>query len=140
MVVHRTHESLSPWLAQTGDNATCAANLDGTDLAVCVGGDGTVLWAALAVAPTAVRSVPSTQGVGRTSLPALTARSNARVSQPTTRKTTIENIALAQRRRDIGASNRGPSNQFFTADTILVVVRSARVREPDGDVLTPGEC
>ncbi|HZQ37895.1 MAG TPA: NAD(+)/NADH kinase, partial [Dehalococcoidia bacterium] len=42
---------LSPWLAQTGDNATCAANLDGTDLAVCVGGDGTVLWAARAVAP-----------------------------------------------------------------------------------------
>jgi len=42
---------LSPWLAQTGDNATCAANLNGTDLAVCVGGDGTVLWAARAVAP-----------------------------------------------------------------------------------------
>lgn len=43
--------SLSPWLAETGDNATCAANLEGTDLAVCVGGDGTVLWAARAVAP-----------------------------------------------------------------------------------------
>jgi NAD+ kinase len=53
---------LSPWLAQTGDDATCAANLGGTDLAVCVGGDGTVLWAARAVAPQGAHIVSVNMG------------------------------------------------------------------------------
>ncbi len=53
---------LSPWLAQTGDTATCAANLDGTDLAVCVGGDGTVLWAARTVAPRGAHIVSVNMG------------------------------------------------------------------------------
>ncbi len=53
---------LSPWLAPTGDNATCAANLNGTDLAVCVGGDGTVLWAARAVAPQGAHIVSVNMG------------------------------------------------------------------------------
>ena len=79
--------------------------------------------AALAVAPTAARSVPSTQGVGRTSEPDVTVMSNARVSQPTPRQTTTETIAVAQRRRDIEVADQGLPNQFFTADTILVVVQ-----------------
>jgi hypothetical protein len=61
------------------------------------------------------------------------------MSQPTTRETTIENSALAQRRREIGVSDQGPPHQFLTADTILVVLQSAWIREPDGDVPTPGE-
>jgi len=57
-VLHR----LSPWLAPTGDAAQVAAHLDGTDLAVCVGGDGTVLWAARTVAPQGAHIVSVNMG------------------------------------------------------------------------------
>jgi NAD+ kinase len=42
---------LDPWMAQTGDDVACADHMAATDLVVCVGGDGTVLWAARAAAP-----------------------------------------------------------------------------------------
>jgi NAD+ kinase len=39
------------WLAETGDDATAAREMAGTDLLVCVGGDGTTLWAARLAGP-----------------------------------------------------------------------------------------
>lgn len=42
------------WLAAAWDEAAGRANLEGTDLLVCVGGDGTMLWAARSVIPHAV--------------------------------------------------------------------------------------
>lgn len=53
---------LVPWLAQTGDIDTCLREMPGTDLVVCVGGDGTVLWAARTFAGRAAHIVSINKG------------------------------------------------------------------------------
>ncbi|HKZ50398.1 MAG TPA: NAD(+)/NADH kinase [Dehalococcoidia bacterium] len=42
------------WLVSAWDDEAARLNVEGTDLLICVGGDGTVLWAARAVIPHAV--------------------------------------------------------------------------------------
>ena len=50
------------WLAETGDEATVARHIGSTDLLVCIGGDGTVLWAARTAAPHPVPIVSINKG------------------------------------------------------------------------------
>lgn len=50
------------WLAETGDETAVARHMDGTDLLVCIGGDGTVLWAARAAVPHPVPIVSINKG------------------------------------------------------------------------------
>lgn len=52
----------STWLAHTGDDAAVAQHMPGTDLLVCIGGDGTVLWAARAAVPHPVPIVSVNMG------------------------------------------------------------------------------
>jgi NAD+ kinase len=45
------HSVKRTWLAKTGDEQAVAAHMQDTDLLICIGGDGTVLWAARAALP-----------------------------------------------------------------------------------------
>ncbi len=50
------------WLAETGDENTARRHLPNTDLLVCIGGDGTTLWAARMAAPHACHIVSVNMG------------------------------------------------------------------------------
>jgi len=50
------------WLAETGDETTAHVHMPGTDLLVCVGGDGTTLWAARLAAAFSCRIVSVNMG------------------------------------------------------------------------------
>jgi NAD+ kinase len=53
---------IAVWLAETGDETTAHAHMPGTDLLVCIGGDGTTLWAARLAAAFACRIVSVNMG------------------------------------------------------------------------------
>jgi NAD+ kinase len=50
------------WLVRTGDEAEFERHAEGTSLLICVGGDGTVLWAARAAVPRAIPIVSVNMG------------------------------------------------------------------------------
>ncbi len=56
------HAVKRTWLAQTGDEKAVAAHMQDTDLLICIGGDGTVLWAARAAVPYPIPIVSINKG------------------------------------------------------------------------------